>query len=159
MIGQAQTGTGKTAAFALPIIDSLPEDRDHIHSLVVAPTRELAMQVARAFHEYGHYSQISVLAIYGGQAYGKQIGRLRRGVDVVGTPGRLLDLINRNEVDLSRVHTVVLDEADEMLSMGFIEDVEATVQRLRRVRQRSFRPPCPSRFVDWPTNTCVVRFL
>ncbi|MCO5187191.1 MAG: DEAD/DEAH box helicase [Anaerolineae bacterium] len=136
VIGQAQTGTGKTAAFALPIIDSLPEDRDHIHSLVVAPTRELAMQVARAFHEYGHYSQISVLAIYGGQAYGKQIGRLRRGVDVVvGTPGRLLDLINRNEVDLSRVHTVVLDEADEMLSMGFIEDVEAILSATPETRQ------------------------
>ena len=123
VIGQAQTGTGKTAAFALPILQNFTPQR-HVQALVLAPTRELALQVADSMTEYGKYLGVRVLAVYGGQPYGPQISRLNRGVDVVvGTPGRLLDLIERKALNIKHVRTVVLDEADEMLNMGFIEDV------------------------------------
>lgn len=136
VLGQAQTGTGKTAAFALPILHNLIPGQGHVQALVLAPTRELGLQVAEAMAEYGRYRQISVLAVYGGTAYGPQIGALRRGVDiVVGTPGRLLDLMQSKKLDLSQVQTVVLDEADEMLSMGFIEDIEAILQQTPAERQ------------------------
>lgn len=136
VIGQAQTGTGKTAAFALPILHNLAPNQGCPQSLVVAPTRELALQVAEAMEQYGRHLDVQVLAVYGGQAYSRQIGRLKRGVDiVVGTPGRLLDLIDRKVLDLSQVTTVVLDEADEMLSMGFIEDIEAILGRTPATRQ------------------------
>ncbi len=125
VIGQAQTGTGKTAAFILPILQTMERGQRGIKALVVAPTRELALQVAEAAGELGKGLNVRVLAVYGGQPYGPQISRLRQGVDiVVGTPGRLKDLINKRDLDLSHVKTVVLDEADEMLSMGFIEDIE-----------------------------------
>jgi ATP-dependent RNA helicase DeaD len=125
VIGQAQTGTGKTAAFALPILNNLIPGQKHIQALVMCPTRELALQVSKAFSEYGQFLDVRVLAVYGGQPYGPQITRLNKGVDVVvGTPGRMLDLLERNCLNLGRVQTVVLDEADEMLSMGFIEDIE-----------------------------------
>ena len=125
VIGQAQTGTGKTAAFMLPIIQTLEQGRRGIQALVLAPTRELALQVAKAATEYGRCLNTRVLAVYGGQPYHLQISRLRQGVDiVVGTPGRLLDLIRKGELDLGHVNTLVIDEADEMLSMGFIEDIE-----------------------------------
>ena len=125
VIGQAQTGTGKTAAFALPILNNIQPGQKHIQALVMCPTRELALQVSQAFSEYGQFSDVRVLAVYGGQPYGPQITRLNKGVDVVvGTPGRMLDLLERNCLNLSRVRTVVLDEADEMLSMGFIDDIE-----------------------------------
>ena len=125
VIGQAQTGTGKTAAFALPILNNIQPGQKHIQALVMCPTRELALQVSQAFSEYGQFCDVRVLAVYGGQPYGPQISRLNRGVDVVvGTPGRMLDLLERNCLTLSHVRTVVLDEADEMLSMGFIDDVE-----------------------------------
>ena len=125
VIGQAQTGTGKTAAFALPILNNLKPGQSHIQALVMCPTRELALQVSQAFSEYGQFCDVRVLAVYGGQPYGPQITRLKRGVDVVvGTPGRMLDLLERKCLDLKRVQTVVLDEADEMLSMGFIDDIE-----------------------------------
>jgi ATP-dependent RNA helicase DeaD len=124
VIGQAQTGTGKTAAFALPILHNFTSQR-HVQALILAPTRELALQVADSMTEYGKHLNVRVLAVYGGQPYGPQISRLNRGVDiVVGTPGRLLDLIERNALNIKHVRTVVLDEADEMLNMGFIEDVE-----------------------------------
>ncbi len=136
IIGQAQTGTGKTAAFALPILHNLTPGSGSVQALIVTPTRELALQVARAVHDYGRFLDIRVLAIYGGQPYGRQKNRLARGVDVVvGTPGRLLDLIKQNALDLSQVQTVVLDEADEMLSMGFIEDIEAILQATPTERQ------------------------
>ena len=122
VIGQAQTGTGKTAAFALPILHNIVPGTGMVQELVVAPTRELALQVSKAVYDYGRLRDVRVLAIYGGQPYGRQINRLRKGVDiVVGTPGRLLDLIDRKALDLSDVKSVVLDDADEMLSMGFIE--------------------------------------
>ena len=136
VIGQAQTGTGKTAAFALPILHNITPGTGNVQALVLAPTRELALQVSKATYEYGRYRDVRVLAIYGGQPYGRQLSRLKKGVDiVVGTPGRLLDLIKRNALDLSDVKSVVLDEADEMLSMGFIEDIEAILDETPHTRQ------------------------
>ncbi len=136
VIGQAQTGTGKTAAFVLPILQTLKPGQHGIQALVLVPTRELAMQVAQATREYGSHLNVRVLTVYGGQPYGQQIGRLRQGVDiVVGTPGRLLDLIEKGELDLSCVRTVVLDEADEMLSMGFIDDIEEILSTSPSERQ------------------------
>ncbi len=136
VIGQAQTGTGKTAAFALPILNNLRPQERHVQALVVCPTRELALQVANAFYDYGKVQDVRVLAVYGGQSYGPQISRLNRGVDVVvGTPGRLIDLLERNSLNISHVRTVVLDEADEMLSMGFIEDIETILAQTPPERQ------------------------
>lgn len=136
VIGQAKTGTGKTAAFALPILENLVEGQDAVQSLIMAPTRELAIQVANFIYEYGQFHGVRVLAVYGGQAYDRQIKRLQKGVDVVvGTPGRLLDLIRKGILNLSELKTLVLDEADEMLSMGFIEDIEAILETTPRDRQ------------------------
>ena len=136
VIAQSQTGTGKTAAFILPILQKLEQDRRGIKALVLAPTRELAVQVAKAANEYGSGVKVRVLAVYGGQPYSRQISSLRQGVDiVVGTPGRLLDLIEKRELDLSGISTVVLDEADEMLSMGFIEDIEEILSKTPSDRQ------------------------
>lgn len=129
VIGLAQTGTGKTAAFALPTLSAMAElgrATDGPHALVLTPTRELAIQVAEAFTSYAtHLSDFSVLPIYGGQAYGPQLAGLRRGAQiVVGTPGRLLDLAGQRMLDLSKIETMVLDEADRMLDLGFLPDVE-----------------------------------
>ncbi len=152
VVGQAQTGTGKTAAFALPILHNLQKDsrqtgHRHIQALVLAPTRELALQVANALIEYGSKVNVRVLAVYGGQPYSPQITQLKRGVDiVVGTPGRLLDLMKRDVLNLSSVKTVVLDEADEMLNMGFIEDVEAILAATPAERQTAlFSATLPAR--------------
>lgn len=135
VIGQAQTGTGKTAAFALPILNNHQPDKTP-HALVLTPTRELALQVAEAIQGYGRHLGVHVLAVYGGQGFGEQIKQLRRGIDiVVGTPGRLLDLLDRKVLDFSAVKTVVLDEADEMLKMGFIDDVESILAKTPRTRQ------------------------
>src|SRR4051812_42536462 len=126
LFGQAATGTGKTAAFALPLIQRLPTERSSVGALVLVPTRELAMQVAEAVHRYGKALDVRVLPIYGGQAFPQQLRALRRGVDVVvATPGRALDHIGRGTLKLEQVGMVVLDEADEMLDMGFAEDLEA----------------------------------
>jgi ATP-dependent RNA helicase DeaD len=127
LIGQAQTGTGKTAAFALPILAGLDDALAKPQALVLAPTRELAMQVAESFQRYSaNLNRCRVLAVYGGQSMRDQLQELRRGVQiVVGTPGRLLDHLNRKSLDLSALRWVVMDEADEMLRMGFIDDVEA----------------------------------
>ena len=136
VIGQAQTGTGKTAAFALPILNNLQPNQDHVQSLVLAPTRELALQVAEAFNAYGAFMNVRVLAVYGGAPYVAQIKQLKRGVDVVvGTPGRLMDLMERKVLNLEQVRTVVLDEADEMLSMGFIEDIQTILSATPSDRQ------------------------
>lgn len=125
VFGQAQTGTGKTAAFALPILEHLDQRARHVQALVLAPTRELALQVAEAFYQYGKHMRVRALAIYGGSSYARQLKKLEEGVQVVvGTPGRLIDLIQRGALDLSDVRFVVLDEADEMLKMGFIDDVQ-----------------------------------
>jgi ATP-dependent RNA helicase DeaD len=136
VIGQSQTGSGKTAAFGLPILERLQAGQRHVQGLIVAPTRELAIQVAEAISHYGRKSAVRVSAFYGGQPYTTQIRCLKKGVDVVvGTPGRLLDLIHRRLLDLQRVSTVMLDEADEMLSMGFIADIEAILDETPSERQ------------------------
>ena len=136
VIGQAQTGTGKTAAFALPALQNLEPDKRNVQVLVMTPTRELAIQVADAFEAYGRYFNARVLAVYGGQPYARQITRLKKGVEiVVGTPGRLLDLIRQEALHLNATRTVVLDEADEMLSMGFIEDIQAILDGVPAERQ------------------------
>lgn len=142
LLGQAATGTGKTAAFAIPILQRIEADagrnsaRPTVGALVLVPTRELAMQVAEAIHKYGKAFGARVLPIYGGQSIQQQLTVLRRGVDVVvATPGRALDHIKRNTLDLSRVKTVVLDEADEMLDMGFAEDLDAILEATPKTRQ------------------------
>src|SRR4051794_24393780 len=136
VFGQAATGTGKTAAFALPLIQRLPTERSNVGALVLVPTRELAMQVAEAVHRYGKALDVRVLPIYGGQAFPQQLRALRRGVDVVvATPGRALDHIGRGTLKLDRVGMVVLDEADEMLDMGFAEDLEAILEATPENRQ------------------------
>jgi ATP-dependent RNA helicase DeaD len=127
LVGQAATGTGKTAAFALPVLQRILAEggRTEPLALVLVPTRELAVQVSEAMHSYGHDMGARVLPIYGGEPIGRQLGALRRGVDVVvATPGRALDHINRGTLKLSGLEIVVLDEADEMLDMGFAEDIE-----------------------------------
>ncbi|MBB3213660.1 ATP-dependent RNA helicase DeaD [Herbaspirillum sp. Sphag1AN] len=137
VLGQAQTGTGKTAAFALPILSRLDLRQSAPQALILAPTRELAIQVAEAFQRYAtHIPGFHVLPIYGGQSYGPQLSALRRGVHVVvGTPGRVIDHLEKGSLDLSQLKTMVLDEADEMLRMGFIDDVESILQRTPAARQ------------------------
>ncbi len=136
IIGQSQTGTGKTAAFSIPILQNLIPGKGHIQGLIVTPTRELAMQVSEAIFQYGRHLGVRVLAVYGGQPYARQINRLKKGIDiVVGTPGRLLDLIEKKSLNLSQLSTLVLDEADEMLSMGFIEDIETILKETPENRQ------------------------
>ncbi|RME06001.1 MAG: DEAD/DEAH box helicase [Anaerolineae bacterium] len=149
VIGQAQTGTGKTAAFALPILQTLLPGQTLPQALILSPTRELAIQVAEALQAYGRHLGARVLPVYGGTSYERQIRSLKRGVDVVvGTPGRLLDLLRRKSLDLSAVRTLVLDEADEMLSMGFLGDIETLLQATppdRQVALFSATMPAPIR--------------
>ncbi len=152
LIGQAATGTGKTAAFALPILQRLVAentDRAHPSALILVPTRELAMQVAEALHRYGRKLGVGVLPIYGGQAYGPQLRALKRGVDViVATPGRALDHLRRGTLQLESLRVVVLDEADEMLDMGFAEDIEAILCETPDTRQTAlFSATMPPRIV------------
>ena len=137
VLGQAQTGTGKTAAFALPALSRLDESQKKPQVLVLAPTRELAIQVAEAFQKYAsHIHGFQVLPIYGGQSYGPQLAGLRRGVQViVGTPGRVIDHIEKGTLRLDALRYLVLDEADEMLRMGFIDDVEKILQQTPESRQ------------------------
>lgn len=141
LLGRAATGTGKTAAFALPLLQrlaELPADR-RPRGLIVVPTRELAMQVAQAIHTYGKQQGASVLAVYGGASFGHQARALKRGVDVVvATPGRALDHLRRGTLVLDAVVEVVLDEADEMLDMGFQEDIEALLSAVPQQRRIAF---------------------
>ncbi len=137
VLGQAQTGTGKTAAFALPLLSRLDLSKHTPQVLVLAPTRELAIQVAEAFQRYAHkLPGFHVLPIYGGQSYYPQLQALKRGVHVVvGTPGRVIDHLERGTLDLSDLKALVLDEADEMLRMGFIDDVETVLKKVPEQRQ------------------------
>ncbi|MGC8857087.1 MAG: DEAD/DEAH box helicase, partial [Anaerolineae bacterium] len=155
VIGQAQTGTGKTAAFSLPILQNFRPNHKP-QALVLAPTRELALQVAEAMLAYGRLLKVRVLPVYGGQPYAPQINQLKRGVDVVvGTPGRIIDLIGRKVLDLSEIKTVVLDEADEMLNMGFIEAVEVILAATPTQRQTAlFSATLPTRI-----RTLANRFM
>ncbi len=137
LLGQAQTGTGKTAAFALPLLSRLDLSRREPQLLVLTPTRELAIQVAEAMQTYArHLPDFHVLPVYGGQGMGTQLRGLERGAHViVGTPGRILDHLRRGTLRLAAVSAVVLDEADEMLRMGFIEDVESILAQAPEERQ------------------------
>ncbi|URX62397.1 DEAD/DEAH box helicase [Luteibacter anthropi] len=137
VIGQAQTGTGKTAAFALPVLSRIDLKPGKPQALVLAPTRELAIQVAEAFQKYATYMPgFQVLPIYGGQSYGPQLQGLKRGAQIiVGTPGRVIDHLDKGTLDLSALRFIVLDEADEMLRMGFIDDVEKLLQATPEGRQ------------------------
>jgi ATP-dependent RNA helicase DeaD len=126
IIGQAQTGTGKTAAFGLPLLDKIDTRSDTIQGIVIAPTRELAIQVSEELYKIGYHKRVRILPIYGGQDINRQIRSLKKYPHIiVGTPGRILDHINRKTLRLQNIETVVLDEADEMLNMGFIEDIES----------------------------------
>lgn len=150
LLGQAQTGTGKTAAFALPLLSRIDSSQAYPQLLVLAPTRELAIQVAEAMQTYArHLPGFHVLPIYGGQSMGQQLRQLERGVQVVvGTPGRVLDHLGRGTLDLSRLKAVVLDEADEMLRMGFIDDVDEILSHTppeRQVALFSATMPAPIR--------------
>jgi ATP-dependent RNA helicase DeaD len=136
LIGQAQTGTGKTAAFGIPIVEKIDPASNHVQALVLTPTRELCVQVDEEIARIGRFRGVRTVAIYGGSSMDRQVDALKRGAQVVvGTPGRVLDLIRRRELVLDRVHTVILDEADRMLDMGFIVDVETILSRCPRNRQ------------------------
>ncbi len=176
VLGQAQTGTGKTAAFALPVLARLDRDAPRPQALVLAPTRELAIQVAEAFHRYAaQLAGFHVLPIYGGQSYGPQLAGLRRGADVVvGTPGRIIDHLDKGTLDLSHLTTLVLDEADEMLRMGFIDDVERVLSlmpeacqvalfsatmppAIRRIAQRYLKDPAEVTIRSRTTTAATIR--
>lgn len=136
VIGQAQTGTGKTAAFGLPTLNKIDTNRNVVQALVIAPTRELAVQGQEDLFRFGREKGVKVRSVYGGSSIEKQIKALRSGAHiVVGTPGRLLDLIKRKALKLDHVETLILDEADEMLNMGFLEDIEAIISRVPETRQ------------------------
>lgn len=139
VLGQAATGTGKTAAFALPLLHRLGRSTDgsrNVRALVLVPTRELAMQVAEAIHRYGRQLGVGVLPIFGGQSIGLQLRTLKRGVDVVvATPGRALDHLRRGSLDLGHIEFLVLDEADEMLDMGFADELDAILENVPATRQ------------------------
>lgn len=136
LIGQAKTGTGKTAAFALPILEKIDTTKRETQALVMCPTRELALQVCDQMQKLGQYKKLNVVAIYGGEPIERQFASLRRGAQViVGTPGRLLDHLERETLCLKDVQTVVLDEADEMLDMGFLEDIESIIEQTPENRQ------------------------
>ena len=124
IIGQAQTGTGKTAAFGLPILEKITPNSGSVQALILVPTRELALQVTDELQSFKH-NNVIISAIYGGASMSEQLRRLKKGVDiVVGTPGRILDHIRRGTLNLDALRWLILDEADEMLNMGFIDDVE-----------------------------------
>jgi ATP-dependent RNA helicase DeaD len=135
VIGQAQTGTGKTAAFGIPLLDKV-SNAPYVQSIILTPTRELAIQVAGELQKLSKFKRTRTLPIYGGQSIGHQIRALKQGVHVViGTPGRVLDHLRRKTLKLDKVHTVVLDEADEMLDMGFVEDIEMILKEVNGERQ------------------------
>lgn len=139
VVGQSQTGTGKTAAFSLPILERIDLNQKEVQALILTPTRELAMQVSEAIREFKVDRNLWILPVYGGQSIDRQIRRLQQGVHlVVGTPGRVIDLLERGDLKLHKVSWLVLDEADEMLSMGFIDDVERILKQLPSERQTAF---------------------
>ena len=132
VIGQAHTGSGKTAAFAIPIIEKIDGAKQYLQALVIVPTRELAMQVTDEFNKIARYTNIKAYSIYGGQSITPQIERLRRRTPqiVVATPGRLIDHLERGTIEFQDIKFVVLDEADRMLDMGFIEDIDYIMKQL-----------------------------
>jgi len=136
LIGQAQTGTGKTAAFGVPLVDKIDVTKEVIQGIIIAPTRELAIQVSEELYKIGYGKRTRVLSIFGGQDINRQIRALKKNPHIiVGTPGRILDHINRKTLRLDNVSTVILDEADEMLNMGFIDDIEAILSQVPEEHQ------------------------
>ena len=150
VIGQAQTGTGKTAAFGIPVLEKVDPQNLSVQSIILAPTRELAIQVSEELRRIGRPKRVKTLSIYGGQSIGRQIKALKQGVHVViGTPGRLLDHLHRGTLNTDHVRTIVLDEADEMLDMGFIDDIESVMNLCQKsVNCFSFQRPCLQRYVS-----------
>lgn len=160
VIGSAQTGTGKTAAFALPLMNRLGAHQKKTRCLVLEPTRELALQVEEAFQKYAKYTDLTVTVVYGGVGYGKQRDDLARGVDVIAaTPGRLLDHLEQGTASLADVAILVLDEVDRMLDMGFLPDVKRIIQRCPKARQTLFfsatMPPELAQLSTWALNNPV----
>ncbi len=164
VIGQAQTGTGKTAAFGIPLMEKIDVKADHVQGIVIAPTRELAIQVSEELFKLGYGKRVRVLAVYGGQDIDRQMRALKKKPHIiVGTPGRLLDHINRKTIKLNEVETVILDEADEMLNMGFIEDIESILSTVPEDHQTllfSATMPAPirkiaERFMEDPHHVKV----
>lgn len=162
LLGCAQTGTGKTAAFAIPILQLLSADKTYIkkrkiRSLIVTPTRELAIQIGESFKAYGRHVGLNCTVIFGGVNQNKQTSSLQGGVDiVVATPGRLLDLMNQGFISLRDVEIFVLDEADRMLDMGFIHDVKKLIQVLPKKRQSLFfRQRCLLKLLNWRVPFCL----
>ena len=137
IIGQAQTGTGKTATFGIPLLQKINPDVKKLQAVVLCPTRELAIQVSDEFHKMSKYMHgVKIVPIYGGQDIVRQIKALKAGAQVViGTPGRVMDHMRRKTVKFNKVHTLVLDEADEMLNMGFREDIEEILDKVPEERQ------------------------
>lgn len=156
VVGQAQTGTGKTAAFSLPILERIDPKLGAVQALVLTPTRELALQVCQAVRSFNDDRRLRVVSIYGGQAIEPQVSRLQRGAQiVVGTPGRVLDLLSRGDLKLNQLNWIVLDEADEMLNMGFIQDVEKILNQAPIERQTAFF----SATMDPSIRKLVTKFL
>lgn len=162
LLGCAQTGTGKTAAFAVPIIQTIYGQKNkgskrQIQSLILTPTRELAVQIEESFRSYGRYTNLRYLAIYGGVSQNPQTQALRRGVDVlIATPGRLMDLINQRQVNLENVKMFVLDEADRMLDMGFIHDVKKIISYIPQERQTLFFSATMPKEISDMVNSILV---
>ncbi|HQY29671.1 MAG TPA: DEAD/DEAH box helicase, partial [Thermomicrobiales bacterium] len=165
IIAQAQTGSGKTAAFGFPIIERIDPKIRKVQALILAPTRELAIQVSEALHKYGRHKEVETLPIYGGQPYERQFRGLQRGPQiVVGTPGRVMDHMRRGTLDLSEISFFILDEADEMLDMGFVEDIEWILEQVPEQRQTALfsatMPPriaqLASRYLSDPVRISVV---
>ena len=150
IVGQAQTGTGKTAAFGLPIIERFDPTQKSVQALILTPTRELALQVAEEIRAYKGSKKIWITTVYGGAPIGRQMSELEKGAHiVVGTPGRVIDLIERRKLILENVRYVVLDEADEMLNMGFIDDVELILKSCYPERRMLlFSATMPSRILQ-----------
>ena len=150
IIAQAQTGTGKTAAFGLPVLERLTPKKGPVQGLILVPTRELALQVTEELLSFNKYSKLVITAIYGGASMSEQLRRLGKGVDiVVGTPGRILDHLRRGTLNLKELQYLILDEADEMLNMGFIDDVEAILAESNDYRRiLLFSATMPARIVE-----------
>jgi ATP-dependent RNA helicase DeaD len=156
VVGLAQTGTGKTAAFSLPMLENIDSSQNTVQALILTPTRELAVQVCASMKNLNNDRRLRMLPIYGGQSIDLQISRLRRGVHIaVGTPGRVIDLLNRGELNLDNIQWFVLDEADEMLNMGFIQDVEKILSQAPTDRQTAFF----SATMDPSIRKLISRFL
>lgn len=148
IIGKAQTGTGKTLAFLLPAFQKIDLNNDNIQCLIIAPTRELALQITNEAEKLTEYKDVNILSVYGGQDMDKQIKKLNQKIHlVIATPGRLLDHLNRKTIDLSRVNLLILDEADEIINMGFFEDTEEIIKKTPKSRQTLlFSATIPKKF-------------